>query len=1260
MGKKFFFFLLCVFLLVPGNKRSHAGMSQKLNFVVALDESALIDRFISAALQRVGYSLTMDAAPMSYAIQMANSGERDALASQVSGLEKAFPNLVMVPEQLAATSFQAYARTDSDISIKTWEDLAGLRVGTLFQKTYIFNRLPKNISGHVQRETFYELNLALAGHECDVVVTSSTFDSGLIVSSAVKRVGTIETIRSFIYLNKANAELAPAIAESLRNMKKDGAYDKILKGERADGSKKQVLHISSYHPDDPWDQQIKAGIDEVFSSRDDISYYNIPLYSNRFRTDYERAKSAYYSVRTMFLSNAPDIILVSDNDALSFICTYYSILFNNIPVVVCSIDGDVEYIWQLGQNYTGVWKSVSAGDAAEQILKIYPQTKTLFVINDYTEAGAAVRKQIEQQLEPYEGRLSVVHNANIPTSDLLEGLKALPWNSVILFGRYHNGNDNFQYAQADIQAMLKKAAPHVPMFGLMAHSLGYGQLGGKYVLPRVQGDLAARMALRVLDGARVSDTPPLRDTANLNAWMFDAAAMREFALEESLVPRSATFVNKPPSLYELNPQAFILVIVLFVLAVIIIFGLFAVTVIMRSKNRRLLSIQKNLHTAEELLAKDAEIIAAKERLDVALSSSSAGVWEADLNSGMFSFDAEAARLFDIAAPSPISVKELVEHFRRKMIDPPDAGYLDRLLDHGIVAVNVLGDIKIVLENGGLRHLNNHARTLSNPAGRPARTIGMTMDITPRVRLTEELHQAKEAAVLANQAKSQFLSNMSHEIRTPMNAVIGMIQVAKNSNEVARIKSCLGKAESSSAHLLNIINDILDLSKIESGNIELLKEDFCLEDAIAGVINVVGVKAREKNQEILVTIGPDVPRHVYGDSLRLAQIILNLLSNAVKFSEAGGVVGLEIQFRERAGDVALLEFCITDDGIGMSEEQMSRLFSAFQQADSSITKRYGGTGLGLAISKKLANHMDGDITVTSSPGKGSRFVFTARFKIAKAPDNFCEPPQIYENYPLHALIADGNPRALEHLSGLMATRGLRHECAGSLEEALNKLEAGKEKNQPVNLILLDNKIGGPGEAGILERIRATDKDSPMVLLMPMHEAEATRNAGHAGFSAVLFKPVLPSALAKALNESRGIRDLPAARPVERVLQFPGRRVLVVEDIEVNREILRYLLEPLRIEIAEASNGQEALEMFEKAPELYDMILMDIQMPVMDGYTSARAIRRSGNPRGGNVPIVAMTANAFKEDVDRAFEAGMNGHLSKPVDLLKLHEELGKHL
>ncbi len=424
-------------------------------------------------------------------------------------------------------------------------------------------------------------------------------------------------------------------------------------------------------------------------------------------------------------------------------------------------------------------------------------------------------------------------------------------------------------------------------------------------------------------------------------------------------------------------------------------------------------------------------------------------------------------------------------------------------------------------SGDLRTFSVFVTPMLDEHGKANGIMAIFNDIT-------EINGAMETAKRANSAKSDFLANMSHEMRTPMNAIIGMTAIGMVAPDAGKKDYCLSKIEDASKHLLGVINDILDMSKIEAGKLELAPVNFKFEDMLKRVVNVLSLRADEKNCNLSTYIDSAIPSVMQGDDQRIAQVITNLLGNAVKFTPEGGRIEVRASLENEVEDdeLILLRIEVRDTGIGISGEQKERLFKSFQQAESSTTRKYGGTGLGLAISKSIVEMMGGKIWVESELGKGSSFIFTVYLK----------------------------------------------------------------------------------------------------------------------------KPVPDENFEQADSESSGTSPD----------RFEGKRILIAEDVEINREILVMLLDSTRLEADCAKNGVEAVKMFADAPEAYDLIFMDVQMPEMDGYEATKKIRELNAPNSGTIPIIAMTANVFREDIEHCIEAGMNGHLGKPIDLGRVMEVLRKYL
>lgn len=568
------------------------------------------------------------------------------------------------------------------------------------------------------------------------------------------------------------------------------------------------------------------------------------------------------------------------------------------------------------------------------------------------------------------------------------------------------------------------------------------------------------------------------------------------------------------------------------------------------------------------------------------------------------------------------------------------------------------DLRFRNRHGEWTWLRQYAKVIRRDRnGAPTQVAGLALDISDVKQLEQQLVEARDLAEEATRAKSDFLANMSHEIRTPMNAIIGLTHLALQADLDDTARNYIQKVDSASQSLLHIINDILDFSRIEAGHIELEETSFLLDDVLDNLSNMIGLQAESKGLELLFDVAPDVPTALIGDPLRLTQILVNLGSNAVKFTDAGEVV-VSVSLIASEGDCAELSFAVRDTGIGMTADQQARLFQAFSQADSSITRRYGGTGLGLAISRRLTELMGGEISVRSAPGSGSSFRFTIRLRMEP------EQPQ-----PAHrelvgfngesALVVDDNETARDILVALLEGFGLTVSVAREGAEAFEIIRE-RDRTDPFALVLLDWKMPGMDGIETAEAITAEGLTHPpaMVMVTAFGREQQEITTLDALFKAVVYKPVTPSALLdgvmQALKGEVLERRRPRLREDDALDQIRGARLLLVEDNEVNRELAEDLLRQAGIDIITAGNGHEAIERLQS--EQVDGVLMDCQMPEMDGYEATRALR--ADPRHAELPIIAMTADAMAGDRERAIAAGMNDHVTKPINVRMLFQTLAR--
>ena len=605
-------------------------------------------------------------------------------------------------------------------------------------------------------------------------------------------------------------------------------------------------------------------------------------------------------------------------------------------------------------------------------------------------------------------------------------------------------------------------------------------------------------------------------------------------------------------------------------------------------------------------------------------------------------------------PNIDSVLGVKEEDVKKDITTIDGINVDRLIASNLMELNKKDKISWTQEylnndSGETRYLEITA--YHTEFGSLKRIVIVISDRSEERKLQNALSSSLEIAKNANAAKSNFLANMSHDIRTPMNAIVGystlLIKDADDKNKIIEIGK---KITYSSQHLLSLINDVLDMSKIESGRTSLNSDKVDVSEVINNISEIVQVQTKSKKQSFEIKTKGNIPPYIYADKLRLTQILLNLLSNAVKYTEKNGTISLVVEGYGNNGQTCHLRFIVSDNGQGMSREFIEKIFEPFSRETNSMTNKIQGTGLGMSITKSIIDLMGGTIDIQSELGKGSVFTVDLIFSVPldENDDNFFADHEI-----TRVLVGDDEIDVTENIQSILSDAGLECDAAIGGLESVDKATRAYEDNNSYDVIILDWKMPDMDGVECVRRIRKEiGKDVPIFVLSSYDVSEIEDEAKKAGVDLFLPKPFFLSNFQRVLDTYYQ-NKANTEEEENNSNDFSGVKILVAEDNEINAEIITELLDSIGIKCVIAEDGLEALRVFtEESPDEFDMIFMDIQMPIMDGYESARRIRASNNTRAKSIPIIAMTANAFEDDVKASMASGMNAHISKPIDFERL--------
>ncbi|MDR1027922.1 MAG: response regulator [Clostridiales Family XIII bacterium] len=668
----------------------------------------------------------------------------------------------------------------------------------------------------------------------------------------------------------------------------------------------------------------------------------------------------------------------------------------------------------------------------------------------------------------------------------------------------------------------------------------------------------------------------------------------------------------------------------------------------------LIERNKSIYAAKQKLSevKSAEQMRLRQYMNLLLANSPDIILMFDTH-GRFTYSTDAflkkLHLDNFALINGRNYKEVFTLFAdRQWIDDLAEQFANAMTEKASITLERSADVGNM---GDLRYYKITFTPMVGKSGKTEGALAIFHDVT-------EERNAQEAAIQASSAKSDFLANMSHEMRTPMNAIIGMTNIGRTAVDIEKKDYCLGKIADASTHLLGVINDVLDMSKIEANKLELSITDFDFEKMLLKITNVLAFSIDAKKLTFTVKIDPAIPAFIQSDEQRLAQVITNLMSNAIKFTPEGGSIKLIANRvgRDKENDISYIQVSVSDTGIGISPEQLGRLFTSFEQADNSISRKYGGTGLGLVISKKIIELLNGTMKVESAVDEGSMFTFMIPAKRGVGKGKFTLPKGIGWNN-IRVLAVDDSEETRDYFRSTSDVLGFRCDIARDGMEALEMIE---KADSSYDVIFVDWKMPVMNGIELTRKIRERYLENAVVIMISATEWHVIESeAKAAGVNGFIPKPLFTSTLTDTINECLSIEEHMEQAGVSKLsneTRFDGVRILLAEDIEINREIVIGLFENTGAIIRSAENGVVALRMFKENPDDYDVIFMDIHMPEMDGYETTRQIRALDFPIAKTIPIIAMTANVFSKDIERCLAVGMNDHVGKPLNASEVMEKL----